>query len=139
MDHMRDEIVNNKDSLILVAHEEAVSVVGPSEIHTQSHGIGTENALFVISVEKAFVQNITCWRTTERIQDKNPSCAERVAKDLLSKATLRIISGPTPERSPSNVLHVAKVSQRNTILRFISGHIVERSPSHVLGVTRNSG
>ncbi|GBM42635.1 hypothetical protein AVEN_228728-1, partial [Araneus ventricosus] len=35
VDHTRDEIVNNKDPLILVALEEAVSVAGPSEVHTQ--------------------------------------------------------------------------------------------------------
>ncbi|GBM85219.1 Histone-lysine N-methyltransferase PRDM9 [Araneus ventricosus] len=41
VDHTRDENVNNKDPLIPLADEEAFSVAGPSEIHTQSHGAGT--------------------------------------------------------------------------------------------------
>ncbi|GBN67913.1 hypothetical protein AVEN_128709-1 [Araneus ventricosus] len=54
VDHTRDEIVNNKDSLILVAHEEAVSVAGPSEVHTQSHGTRTENRFICDICGKGF-------------------------------------------------------------------------------------
>ncbi|GBN37533.1 Histone-lysine N-methyltransferase PRDM9 [Araneus ventricosus] len=57
VDHTRDEIVNNKDPLILVAHEEAVSVPMPSEMHTQSHGIGTEKRFICEICGKAFRLN----------------------------------------------------------------------------------
>ncbi|GBN22324.1 Histone-lysine N-methyltransferase PRDM9 [Araneus ventricosus] len=57
VDHTRDEIVNNKDPLILVAHEEAVSVAGPSEVHAQSHGTRTEKRFICDISGKGFRSN----------------------------------------------------------------------------------
>ncbi|GBM31305.1 Histone-lysine N-methyltransferase PRDM9 [Araneus ventricosus] len=57
LDHTGDEIVNNKDPLILAVHEEAVSVAMPSEMHTQSHGNDTEKHFICEICGKAFRLN----------------------------------------------------------------------------------
>ncbi|GBN25271.1 Zinc finger protein 27 [Araneus ventricosus] len=97
VDHTRDEIVINKDPLIPVADEEAVSVAGPSEIHRLSQGTSTEKRFVCDICGKVFRSNynlLAHHRThTGEKPFVCPTCGKRFTQQSNLTTHLRIHTG----------------------------------------------
>ncbi|GBN08706.1 Zinc finger protein 672 [Araneus ventricosus] len=98
MDHTRD--VNNKDPFIPVDHVEAVSLAGPSEMHTQSHGNRTEKRSVCDICGKGFRSNYNLLPHHRMHTGEKPfvwpTCGKRFTQQSNLTTHLRIHTGEKP-------------------------------------------